>query len=49
MDEIRQTLAEFFKAAAQQPFAFEIKTAPLRDVEALWNVAEHGTRIVFQP
>ena len=49
MDEIRQTLAEFFNAAARQPFEFEVKTAPLRDVEALWNVAERGTRIVFQP
>lgn len=49
MDEIRQTLAEFFNAAARQPFEFEMKTAPLRDVEALWNVAERGTRIVFQP
>jgi NADPH:quinone reductase-like Zn-dependent oxidoreductase len=49
MDEIRQTLAEFFNAAARQPFEFEIKTASLRDVEALWNVAARGTRIVFQP
>jgi NADPH:quinone reductase-like Zn-dependent oxidoreductase len=49
MDEIRLTLAEFFNAAARQPFKFEMKTAPLQDVEALWNVAQHGARIVFQP
>jgi NADPH:quinone reductase-like Zn-dependent oxidoreductase len=49
LDQIRQSLAEFFQAAAAKPFHFDAKAAPLRDVEALWNEAEDGTRLVFQP
>jgi NADPH:quinone reductase-like Zn-dependent oxidoreductase len=49
LDQIRQSLAEFFQIAAKQPFQFHTKAAPLRDVEALWNDAEKGTRLVFQP
>ncbi len=49
LDQIWAALAEFFKAAAQQPFQFETKTAPLRDVEALWNSPQQGARLVFQP
>jgi NADPH:quinone reductase-like Zn-dependent oxidoreductase len=49
LDQIRVTLAEFFQAAAKQPFQFRTSAAPLRDVEALWNNAEEGTRLVFQP
>jgi len=49
LDQIRQTLAEFFAAAAKLPFQANIKTAPLRDVEALWNSPEPGARLVFQP
>ena len=49
LDQIRQSLAEFFQAAAAKPFHFDAKAAPLSDVEALWNEAEDGTRLVFQP
>jgi NADPH:quinone reductase-like Zn-dependent oxidoreductase len=49
LDQIRLALAEFFAAAATTPFQTAIKTAPLRDVEALWNKPEQGTRLVFQP
>ncbi len=49
LDQIRQALAEFFRAAAKEPFQFHTKAAPLRDVETLWNSAEEGTRLVFQP
>jgi NADPH:quinone reductase-like Zn-dependent oxidoreductase len=49
LDQIRQALAEFFQVAAKQPFQFDTKAAPLRDVEAFWNDAEEGTRLVFQP
>jgi NADPH:quinone reductase-like Zn-dependent oxidoreductase len=49
LDQIRQALAEFFQIAAKQPFQLHTKAAPLRDVEALWNDAEEGTRLVFQP
>jgi NADPH:quinone reductase-like Zn-dependent oxidoreductase len=49
LDQLRAAIQEFFKAAAAQPFAFETKTAPLSDVEKLWNISEQGTRPVFQP
>ena len=46
---LAEGLAEFFHAAAKEPFQFRTKAAPLRDVEALWETAESGTRLVFQP
>jgi NADPH2:quinone reductase len=49
LDQILAALAEFFQAAAKEPFHFQTRAAPLRDVEALWNDAEEGTRLVFQP
>jgi NADPH:quinone reductase-like Zn-dependent oxidoreductase len=49
LDQLRQALAEFFRAAAKEPFQFRTKTARLQDVESLWNMAEGGTRLVFQP
>jgi NADPH2:quinone reductase len=49
LDQIWAALAEFFKAAVREPFQFDVKTAPLRDVEALWNSPQQGTRLVFQP
>jgi NADPH2:quinone reductase len=49
LDQIKQALVEFFQIAAKQPFQFRTKAAPLRDVEALWNNTEEGTRLVFQP
>jgi NADPH2:quinone reductase len=49
LDQILQALAEFFQVAAKEPFQFHTKAAPLRDVEMLWNTAEEGTRLVFQP
>ena len=49
LDQIRQALGEFFLVAAKEPFQFHTKAAPLRDVESLWNSAEEGTRLVFQP
>jgi NADPH:quinone reductase-like Zn-dependent oxidoreductase len=49
LEQIREAIAEFFALAATAPFDFNIKTAPLSAVEALWNEPEHGTRIVFQP
>jgi NADPH:quinone reductase-like Zn-dependent oxidoreductase len=49
LDQILVALAEFFQAAAKQPFQFRTKAAPLQEVEALWNTAEEGTRLVFQP
>jgi len=49
LDQIRQALAEFFQVAAKEPFQFHTKAAPLREIEALWDHAEEGTRLVFQP
>jgi len=49
LTQILAAVAEFFKIAATKPFHFNLKTAPLRDVEALWNKPEQGTRLVFQP
>ncbi|MGA8025874.1 MAG: zinc-binding alcohol dehydrogenase family protein [Bryobacteraceae bacterium] len=49
IERIFQSLAEFINLAATSPFQFDIRIAPLRDVEALWNNAEQGRRLVFQP
>jgi NADPH2:quinone reductase len=49
MNQIRDGLAEFFAAAAREPFTIDVKKAPLRDVEALWNSAGDGARLVFCP
>ncbi len=47
--QIRAAVEEFFKAAAREPFQFNVKTAPLSEIESLWNSPEQGTRLVFQP
>jgi NADPH:quinone reductase-like Zn-dependent oxidoreductase len=49
LDQIRQALAEFFQVAAKEPFQFHSKAVPLHEVELLWDHAEEGTRLVFQP
>jgi hypothetical protein len=49
LQQILAAVQEFFVTAAAQPFQFKVKTAPLSDVESLWNSAEQGTRLVFQP
>lgn len=49
IDEIFRALAEFFQVAATSPLKISIKTVPLRDVEALWNSPEQGSRLVFLP
>jgi NADPH:quinone reductase-like Zn-dependent oxidoreductase len=50
LEQIRDAVAEFFVLAVKEPFNFKVKTAPLSNVEALWNVREEeGTRLVFQP
>jgi hypothetical protein len=41
-------VGDSFKVAAR-PFQTNIKTAPLRDVESLWNSSGDGVRLVFQP
>ncbi|HEY1901597.1 MAG TPA: zinc-binding alcohol dehydrogenase family protein [Terracidiphilus sp.] len=49
LDQIKTAIAEFFKAAVAEPFQFSVKTAPLSEVETLWNSPERGSRLVFQP
>jgi len=49
MQQILEAIAAFFAMAADQPFDFSLKRAPLRDVEALWNEKEQATRLVFEP
>jgi len=49
MEQIRQAITEFFTLAAQSPFDFSLKTAPLSEVTTLWNEKEQATRIVFLP
>ena len=49
LPQIVQALAEFFQAAAQQPFHFQVKTAPLKEIEKFWNIPEQRARLVFQP
>jgi NADPH:quinone reductase-like Zn-dependent oxidoreductase len=49
LDQILIAVTEFFREAAANPFEFKIKTAPLSEVESLWNSAEQGSRLVFHP
>ena len=48
LDRILASLAVFFQEALREPFKIDIQTAPLRDVEKLWN-QKTGARLVFQP
>jgi NADPH:quinone reductase-like Zn-dependent oxidoreductase len=49
LDQIMAAVADFFKIQASEPFQVNVKTAPLSEVEALWNTPEQGSRLVFQP
>jgi NADPH:quinone reductase-like Zn-dependent oxidoreductase len=49
LDQILAAVGEFFQLSATKPFHFNVKTAPLSEVEAFWNSPEQGTRLVFQP
>jgi NADPH2:quinone reductase len=49
LPQITEAVKEFFKVAAKEPFQFQLKKAPLSDIEALWNSPEQGVRLVFQP
>lgn len=49
MQKIFQAVAAFLQEAARQPFRMKTTTAPLRDVEKLWNSPEKAARLVFQP
>lgn len=48
LEQIQGAISRFFAMAAKQPFQMSLKTAPLSEVESLWNQPEKGTRLVFQ-
>ena len=49
LEQILLSVSEFFQEAAKKPFQINIETAPLRDVEILWERPERGARMVFRP
>jgi len=49
LDQIVRAVGDFFRMAAKQPFHFEAKAVPLKDVESVWNAPMSGIRLVFQP
>jgi len=48
MDKLFASLRGILAAAVKEPFQMRLTTAPLRDVEKLWNATTEG-RLVFQP
>jgi NADPH2:quinone reductase len=44
-----EAMGQFLQEAAREPFQIKTKAAPLSEVESLWNVAQSGARLVFQP
>jgi len=49
LDDILKAVANFFDLMVKEPLAFNLKTAPLSDIESLWSVKEQSTRLVFIP
>lgn len=49
LEQIGEAIRQFFQAAVEKPFDFEVTLAPLREVQTLWNSADHDARLVFQP
>jgi len=49
LDQIVRAVADFFKMAATQPFHFQARAVPLKDVESVWSTSDPGVRLVFQP
>lgn len=49
MEKILQSARDFLSEATREAFEMKTRTAPLREVEALWNVAGEGARLVLQP
>jgi len=49
VDRILQSVRDFLSEAAREAFEMKTRIAPLREVEALWNVAAEGARLVIRP
>lgn len=48
MEQILEAVSKLFQEAAKNPFQNAVRTAPLRDVERMWN-SDEKARIVFEP
>jgi NADPH2:quinone reductase len=49
LEQIGAALSGFFARIAVNPMEFIYRTAPLREIGALWNSDSQGARLVFQP
>lgn len=49
IEQIFQSVAEFFQEAARKPFQIEIQEVPLKDIESFWNKGSFHARVVFRP
>lgn len=49
IDAIMRSIAEFLGVAATANFQIATQSAPLSDVERMWNLPAQGTRLVFLP
>jgi hypothetical protein len=49
IDAIMRSVAEFLGVAATANFQIATQSAPLRDVEKMWNSPLQGARLVFLP
>ena len=47
-EQILHAIGHFFTEAAKSQFNVAIRTAPLRDVEALWKQSDERARLVFE-
>jgi hypothetical protein len=48
-DQIFAAVTEFLKEAEKEPFQIKTTAVPLSEIETLWNSAQQGARLVFQP
>ncbi len=49
LEQIGAALSGFFARIAVNPMEFTYRSAPLRQIGALWNADSEGARLVFQP
>jgi NADPH:quinone reductase-like Zn-dependent oxidoreductase len=49
LEQIFAAVTEFLKEAEKEPFQIKTTAVPLSEIETLWNSAQQGTRLVFQP
>jgi NADPH2:quinone reductase len=49
LEQIFAAVTEFLKEAEKERFHVKTTAVPLSEIEAVWNSAEQGIRLVFQP